>query len=1085
MLPRKPARTRAAFDLAALERRLLMAATPASPRPETLGSLFDKGERQAILDRLDNAPSATRTNLQTKLNASSTQFDNALVDYLRARTNANWYFDDADTAGHVAYLLGTSINYQTTIDRADDVADFHKFPEQGSSEAYTIDLPDDIDWINPGGNTTNPEFLHTLNRHAHFQELAYAYRITGDTKYSEELAYEIADWSTQYITGNVPAAYSADDADAWFFDTALRVENWTYAYFMMLGSADFSGADSSLMIHKLVQMGDYLQSQAAVASDFVSNRTLTMARSLLTLGQMFPEIDTAAAWESTGRTLLFNCMRGQLYDDGAHVEQSPTYTAGISEDLLEARLLDKLNGDDSAWTTDPDGAGPLKKPSTIVSNAITSYWQLLSPDGTRPAIGDTYRNTSVTLFLKANLVQGTTMWPAAKPRLRDLFLFGPATVDPYLGNPVTPALGARGGDYALTDGGLYVSRSGDSSSANQFIFDAGPKGGIHGHFDLLSFELFGGGRPLILDPGAFIYDPADPDRQYVVSTRAHNTLSVDGANTGELEGNGNPGIVIHEYTTSGGVTRITASHRGYGYLGGSPVVTRSIWFDRSGTMLIVDRVESTTLHDYQVSFNLAGDASAQTTGVQPDNSFRTRYASGGNVKVAPLFVNGGSVARGGLTFVTNTATGDYKDDAYRFTISKNDSKTAVFVTLVTAYTGTNPPNISASMLTAAPAPSGSISVRLNDNGSNTDITFAPPTLERLNANAQSDGTFNDIAYDATGRLHKVWYDRSDRYLKYATRETDGSWNPAQAIVNPVSETLAGEYQYISMALDKNGRPAVAFFDGWDGDLEFAQLDPITNAWTTETIESTQSVGLYPSLAFSRNNAPVVTYYARTKGDLRMAAAQASGWQVTVLDSTGDVGRFSSLLLDPNRPDSTKWAIAYEDTTNGRVKYAVQGNIGPGTKANGYTYYIADDMQICGGYISLAFFKSGSSDPARAFLPAVSYYDASVTSLKFSYARDPNFNFSAAVIANKKQGLYSKLFFTGADQNRINIYYFDRTNNLAKRYNGTLTWSQSRISNSAYATLVAGGREIHVARFGSGLAYTSLNEAAGTLRVEFL
>jgi hypothetical protein len=168
-----------------------------------------------------------------------------------------------------------------------------------------------------------------------------------------------------------------------------------------------------------------------------------------------------------------------------------------------------------------------------------------------------------------------------------------------------------------------------------------------------------------------------------------------------------------------------------------------------------------------------------------------------------------------------------------------------------------------------------------------------------------------------------------------------------------------------------------------------------------------------------------------------------------------------------------------------VKYAVQGNIGPGTKVNGYTYYIADDMQISGGYISLAFFKSGSSDPARAFLPAVSYYDASVTSLKFSYARDPNFNFSAALIANKKQGLYSKLFFTGADQNRINIYYFDRTNNLAKRYTGTLTWSQSKISNSAYATLVAGGREIHVARFGSGLAYTSLNEAASTLRVEFL
>jgi hypothetical protein len=144
------------------------------------------------------------------------------------------------------------------------------------------------------------------------------------------------------------------------------------------------------------------------------------------------------------------------------------------------------------------------------------------------------------------------------------------------------------------------------------------------------------------------------------------------------------------------------------------------------------------------------------------------------------------------------------------------------------------------------------------------------------------------------------------------------------------------------------------------------------------------------------------------------------------------------------------------------------------------------MQICGGYISLAFFKSGSTDPTRAFLPAVSYYDASVTSLKFSYAKDPNFNFAATLIANKKQGLYSQLFFSGSNQDKINIYYYDRNNNMAKRYSGTLTWSSSKISKSAYAVLADGGREVHVAISDDGdIAYTTLNESAGTLRVEFV
>lgn len=1078
-----------AFELSPLERRLLMASTPASPRPETLGAAFDAGERQAIVNRFTNAPSATRTDLQAKLSAGAGQFDAALETYIRGRTNARWYFDDADTADYVNYLLGTSISSSAILDRANAIVDFHLFPEQGSVETYTIDLPDTINWITPGGST-NPEFLHTLNRHQFFMELAYASRITGQAKYADELAYEIASWSQQHPTMQVPAAYSTLDQQGWLFDTALRAENWASAYFQMLGSPDFSGADGSLMVYKLIQMGDYLlgQAQQVKPDAFGSNRTLALGRSLLLLGQMFPEVNSGPTWESTGRGMLFNAMRAQLYGDGAHVEQSPTYAAGVAEDLLEARLLDQKNGDDAAWTLDPDGAGPLKKASTIVSNAVSSYLQTLSPDGNRPAIGDTYRNISVTLFLKANLIQGTTAWPAGKPRLRDLFLFGPDTVNPFLGNPSTPPLGDRGNHYAMTDGGLYIARSDGTPNATQLIFDAGPKGGIHGHFDLLNFELFAGGRPLILDPGAYIYDPAHPDRKYVVSTRAHNTLNVDGANTGELEGSTNPGFAVHSYAVNGSAMTITASHRGYAHLPGSPIVVRSVRFDAAnGTMLIVDRVESTTAHNYQISFNLAGDASAATTGVQPDNSFRTRYASGGNVKVMPVFTSGGTVARGGLTFVTNTPTGDYKDDAYRFTVTRNGVKSAVFVTLVSAYTGTSVPSVSATMLTASPTATGTVSVRLNENGSTTDVSFAAPAFQRLNANAQSDGTWNDIKYDAAGRLHKVWYDPSDKTLKYATRETDGQWNPAQTILNPVSLTIPGEYQYLSMALNSKGRPGVAFFDGWDGDLGYAWLDTDTNAWKSTKIESQGSVGLYPSLAFSRNDGPVVTYYHRTKGDLHMALSQGTGWQILSLDQAGDVGRFSSLTLDPNRPTASKWAIAYEDTTNGQVKYAVQGDIGPGPVVNGYTQYVVEDMGISGGYISLAFFKSGSTDPARAFLPAVSYYDGTLSRLKFAYSRDPNFNFTPTIITAKRQGLYSRLFFTGPSQNVINLYYFDRVNNYAKRFTATLNYAAKTIGGSAHTLLAEGGRELHVAQspLTGGVAYTTLNSTAGTLRTIFL
>jgi hypothetical protein len=78
-------------------------------------------------------------------------------------------------------------------------------------------------------------------------------------------------------------------------------------------------------------------------------------------------------------------------------------------------LLDQVNG--VSW---------VSAQNTKLTNAINSYYQFLTPDGNRPALGDTYRQSAVTIFLKANLVQGVSTWPEAKPRGRDVWLFDQA-----------------------------------------------------------------------------------------------------------------------------------------------------------------------------------------------------------------------------------------------------------------------------------------------------------------------------------------------------------------------------------------------------------------------------------------------------------------------------------------------------------------------------------------------------------------------------------------------------------------------------------------------------------------------------------
>ena len=57
-----------------------------------------------------------------------------------------------------------------------------------------------------------------------------------------------------------------------------------------------------------------------------------------------------------------------------------------------------------------------------------------------------------------------------------------------------------------------MQRSGWDPGARFLIFDCGPLGdGGHGHYDLLSVEAHGGGRPLVVDPGRGSYSEAPPN----------------------------------------------------------------------------------------------------------------------------------------------------------------------------------------------------------------------------------------------------------------------------------------------------------------------------------------------------------------------------------------------------------------------------------------------------------------------------------------------------------------------------------------------------------------------------------------------
>lgn len=326
-------------------------------------------------------------------------------------------------------------------------------------------------------------------------------------------------------------------------------------------------------------------------------------------------------------------------------------------------------------------------------------------------------------------------------------------------------------------------------------------------------------------------------------------------------------------------------------------------------------------------------------------------------------------------------------------------------------------------------------------------TQAPPPIP---GNPGKDGTFNDIAYDASNNLHFAWYDAAAGRLKYA-KKTGSTWSSV-AIV----DDTGGTGYFLSMALDSQGRPGVAYYDSTNGDLKYAKFNG--SQWAAQTVDSQYTVGYYPSLKFDHSDRPIIAYYAKSGGNLKFATGGAGGWTLSLVDTGGDVGRYPSLALNPT---TGRWAVAYEKTTTGEFRYAQQ------TKS-GWNLTVVDTTGDGGGFISLAF------DSANR--PAFSYYDAYNANLK--YARYNGSRWIASTVAAKNsQGLYTNLFFDPGTNYLPVIYYFNKTSNatMAARSNGTV-WEFESLA-------VGGGRHNRVALNSDSFeTFSYLDDASGDVKV---
>ncbi len=131
----------------------------------------------------------------------------------------------------------------------------------------------------------------------------------------------------------------------------------------------------------------------------------------------------------------------------------------------------------------------------------------------------------------------------------------------------------------------------------------------------------------------------------------------------------------------------------------------------------------------------------------------------------------------------------------------------------------------------------------------------------------------------------------------------------------------------SIAIGADGFPVIGYTDDSNGDLKVAKCGNVACSAgnTINSVDITDNVGWYASIAIGADSLPVISYNDQTNFDLKVAkcgnAACSAGNTITAVDTVGNVGRYTSIAIGTDGLP----VISYYDQGNFDLKVAKCGN----------------------------------------------------------------------------------------------------------------------------------------------------------------
>ena len=355
------------------------------------------------------------------------------------------------------------------------------------------------------GKWNYPERNHLWNFNLHYFEygiaLAATYKRTKDEAYYKKLIELYEDWQNTCVE-NI-------SGDAWHpYTISLRLKNLLIIYGMLTDKkSDWIG---------LVKQDIYDQYRflsANTEKNLFGNHYFENLTTLFICSIFFEDNKHKKYYYK----LLLKEIKEQILPDGMHFERSFMYHNLILEDLLRIYKV-----------ADDHTRRLIKDIISAMAGCVSDF----EHENRLPAFNDSGSNVAKS---RSQLLQVSVELTRVKPQV----------------------------NLSLVNGGYYKCSHGRWT----MIVDVGEYApnyiSGHGHCDMLSFELYCDDEPILVNSGTYQYQ--SELRSYFRSTKAHNTLQIDGIEQSEIWGEhrtGRQAKIIYKECKDNSILAVMKDYRG-------------------------------------------------------------------------------------------------------------------------------------------------------------------------------------------------------------------------------------------------------------------------------------------------------------------------------------------------------------------------------------------------------------------------------------------------------------------------------------------------------------------------------------------